>query len=130
MTWRDTKRAARRVVHDTMQIDALYLVLKTPADVEDPYEQTPITVRIHTSLGEIGDLKGTNFHYAERHDVTPTIVFLREQITPSRNGIVSVATGEAYRIDHMLDPDDEFVKGEAIRMSAADAAGLPVPEDA
>lgn len=44
-----------------------------------------------------------------------------------RLAVVSVDTGEAYRIDHLYDVRGEFQVGRVVRLTIAEAAGLPVP---
>lgn len=121
-SWRDTKRQMRRDLHSVMQIPVLYLV-----DGEDPL---PLTVRLHYTMDQVGDLKGTNFHYAERQNVDPQILFMRDQLDkPARGAVVSFQAGEAYRIDNVEPFDDISVKAAVVRLSSTEAAGLPVPEE-
>lgn len=117
-------REARRSLHSYMSEAAIaYMPVTAPA--------TPtlinVTVRIHEKFQALGDLKGTSFHYAEVEDNTPRIVFLRSEITPQRNMIVSVEAGRAYRVDHVLPPDDITVTAKIVRLRAEDTVGLPVP---
>lgn len=135
MAWRDIKAAARATVHSTMQVPALYLV-ENPAyvtPVVDPdipqYLETPVNVRVHSGKIALGDMKGTNFHFAERTEDNPSIIFLYSEMPePERNAIVSVAEGEAYRIDHVEPRDNLTLTAAALRLSVTDATGLPVPE--
>jgi len=46
-----------------------------------------------------------------------------------RNAIVSVAAGEAYRIDHVYPADDEFQSARVIPLTATEADGLPVADE-
>lgn len=123
-TLREIKRKARMALHDAMQVAALYLLeTETPGE----YDETPVDIRVHTQFDALGDLKGTNFQYAERVEVSPRLVFLIEQVTPVRGAIVSVELGEAYLVDHVQPPDDKFIIAEVTRLSAVKAAGLPLP---
>lgn len=126
---RDLKRQARKDLHQHMQIPALYLV-PAPAGSSSPYEAPLfVTVRLHLKFDAIGDMKGTNFHYAERHEPTPKIIFMRSEVNkPVRNAVIVIEAGEAYRVDNVLPPDDITVAAEVLRLSAAEASGLPVPD--
>lgn len=146
--WRSIKRKARREVHETLQVRALYLTRGAPPtnpyEPEDleydtwtlppgPYYNEPVEVlvRIHTEFNlRIGDMKGTNFHYAERQEAVPTIIFRRDQVPlPEAKAVVSIAEGEAYEISNVLPPDDIFIRAEVTRLSANRTEGLPVPEE-
>lgn len=125
MGWREQKREAKQIVHDAMHYDALYLpTFPLPTDVEP----TAVTVRLHTKWGALGDQKGVSFDYATREDVQPKIIFDLKQVTPARKGIVSVAAGEAYRIDTLEEPDDQWQTAVVIRMPADQTTDLPTPE--
>ena len=87
-----------------------------------------ITVRVHEFWKALGDLKGTNFNYAEVEDITPRIVFLLSEVGPKRGAIVSVAPGEAYRVDLVLPVNGITVTAKVVKFSAEEAQGFPVPE--
>lgn len=124
MSIRDIKRSARRDLHREMAVPALYLV----PDGDGWLAPVPCTVRLHTKFQALGDAKGTNFHYAEREEETPKAVLLRDDVSaPTRGCVISVEAGEAYRIDHAAEPDDEFVTVTILRLAAEEAVGLPVP---
>lgn len=106
-----------------MLVPALYLL----GDGPWPNPQL-IHVRLHVKFDSVGDLQGTNFHYATRQEVTPKIVFDLDEIDPLGGAIISIETGEAYRVDNVQPPDDRFAVAEVIRLSARQAQGLPVPE--
>lgn len=121
-TIRDIKRRARGSLHSNMSVPALYTAVTgaTPVDC---------TVRVWTSFAAIGQPVTGGQEYADRQDVTPKIRFLLAEIpAPRRGAVVSVETGEAYRVDHINAVDDEYVTAEVTRLTAAEAAGLPVPE--
>lgn len=126
MTWRDTKREARKALHDVMQIAGLYLTY-APLDSNSP-EPLPVTVRVHTSFKALGDQAGTSFAFAEREEAIPRLIFLRSQVSPIRGAVVSIADGEAYRVMNVLPPDDITITTEATRLSPAETLGLPLPE--
>jgi hypothetical protein len=133
-TFEQLKQRSRANLHSVIGRAALYLidnpdyVSPTDTPTEPAYLITPCTVRLHTSFNAIGDAKGTNFHYAERAEIDPTMIFLVAEIAaPQRNAIVSFVTGEAYRVDHVEPRDGITIKCAALRLSAAEAAGLPTP---
>ena len=120
--WRDIKRRMRRDVHDTMRVPALYLATRQAVPV-------PCMVRLHTKFSAVGDLPGGGSQYAERMETTPRVILDRNDVEmPDRNGIISVAPGEAYRILSTQPADGEFVTVNVAALPAADAASLPVPE--
>lgn len=134
-TFRDIKARARGTVHSTMQVAALYLVENpdyvspTETPDEDQYDETPVNVRVHSGEIALGDMKGTNFHFSQREEENPSIIFLYSEMpSPERNAIVSVADGEAYRVDHVKPRDNLTVTAECLRLSASEATGLPLPE--
>lgn len=116
------KQAARTAVHEYMSRPGLYI-----PDIAFPSTNTPVTVRVHERWTEIGNLKGTSFHFAEREEVTPRLVFWVSEIVPDRLAVVSVAAGEAYRVETVEPKDGLSVTANVVRLSAAEAAGLPVP---
>jgi hypothetical protein len=121
-SFRDIKRKARRDLHREMQVPALYMLSR---DDENP---RLVHVRLHTKFVELGDQKGTNFLSAERLDIEPRIIFMRDEVNvPARNAIISVVTGEAYYVDRTEPADDITIKAYVVEMTVADAAGLPVP---
>lgn len=121
-SFRDIKRKARRDLHSVMRVPALYIA--TPTD--DP---VPVFVRVHQSFNALGDVKGTNLSYAERQEITPRIVLMRDEVdAPVRDAVISVEAGEAYRIDHVLPADDISVTVEVIKMKTSETTGLPLPE--
>lgn len=133
-TFEQLKQRSRANLHSVIGRPALYLIENpsyvSPTDTpdEDPYIETPCTVRLHTSFNAVGDAKGTNFHYAERAEIEPALIFLIAEISaPQRNAIVSFITGEAYRVDHAEPRDGITIRCPAFRLSAEEAAGLPVP---
>lgn len=66
------RATARRVLHNRIaEPVALYV-----KGVEDP---VIVTARLHDQNRMIGDLKGTSFDFALRHENTPELVFLVEE---------------------------------------------------
>ena len=115
-------RAGRGKLHERMSTPAIYL----PA--AGSRSQISISVRVHEFWKALGDLKGTNFNYAEVEDISPRIVFLLSEVAPKRGAIVSVAPGEAYRVDLVLPHDDITVTAKVVKYTAEEAKGFPVPE--
>lgn len=113
----------RRDLHNALQVPALYIatVLSEPL---------PVTVRIHGRFQRLGEIRNSDyFNAAEREDVSPRIIFMREQVAmPARNAVISVEAGEAYSIDRTEPADDISITAFVVRLDADEAAGLPVPE--
>lgn len=120
--YRERMRAGRQQLHERMSTPAIYL------PVAGSRSQTLISVRVHQFWKALGDLKGTNFNYAETEDINPRIVFLLSEIHPKRGSIVSVAPGEAYRVDLVLPPDGITVTAKVVKFTAEEARAFPVPE--
>lgn len=122
-SFRDIKRKARRELHERLQVSALYIV-----GDDDP---VPVNVRVHTKFDALGDMKGTNFHFAEREEPLPRILFMRDEISrPMKNAIISISATEAYYVDHSDPPDDISVTSYVvvIRPDELIPMNLPVPE--
>ncbi|MFC3724401.1 hypothetical protein [Neoaquamicrobium sediminum] len=109
-----------------MSVPALYFASPyVPGDTP----VTEISVRVHDTPIVLGDLKGTNFNYAEIEDNSPRIIFLRSEVEPARGMIVSVEPGVAYRVDTNRAPNDITTTSRVVRLTKDEAAGLPVPGD-
>lgn len=129
MAFRDIKRQARRDLHNTLKVAALYFRDDEDGNLLDTPEL--VYVRVHTKREKAGDMAGTNLSYAEVQEISPRIIFMVDEVAaPVRNAIVSIAAGEAYRIDNTLPADDITVTAEATRMPLAQTIGLPVPPEA
>lgn len=122
-SWREQKRIARRVVHDTMAIPALHYATAGATAVA-------IRARLQTKFAQIGDDRSMG--WAEREAVKPRLIFMLAQmeelgIVLNRNQIVYFQPGEAYNIDNLLPPDDITVTAEVTRLSRKQYqdAGLP-----
>ena len=121
--WRDQKREARRVVHDTMGLDVWHYtaVGATP---------TPIRVRLHTKFTQIGDDRSMG--WAEIEAVKPRLVFMLSEIaamgvTINRGDTIYFQPGEAYNIDNTLPPDDITVTAETSRLSRKQYQDMGLP---
>lgn len=124
-TFRDQMDEARAILHEEMSVPAIYFV--------PPYDDLttvvkPVTVRIHDKFMALGDLKGTNFNYAELESISPRVIFWREEMPlPERNAIVSVKRGLAYRLDTDMEEDGKTVTVIAVRLDERKTVGFPVP---
>lgn len=112
-----------------MQVPAFYI-----ADPAVPGVYTTCTVRVHTKQEALGEVAGTSFDYAEKHEFIPRLIFLVDEVPePERGGVVTITdpvTGdlEAYMIDNRLPKDGITVTAEVTVMTASQYTGLPFPE--
>ena len=120
--FRERIRDGRHRLHERMGTPAIYM------PIAGSKSKSLITVRVHEFWRSLGDLKGTNFNYAEVEDISPRIVFLVSEVTPKRGAIVSVAPGEAYRVDLVLPVNGITVTAKVVKFSAEEAKAFPVPE--
>jgi hypothetical protein len=98
------KLVARRAVHDTMAIPAHYYATPTS-------EPLLVNVRHHQKVAMVGDVKGTNFNYAERPEEATFLMFDRAEVaSPARNALVFLSTGETYFIEFLEPPDGMTIK--------------------
>jgi hypothetical protein len=71
-----------------------------------------------------------NQHQAQFFESAPKVILWRAEIAqPKRHAVVSVEQGEAYRLDAPEPADDEFVTVAVTRLSASEAADLPLPSN-
>ena len=125
--FREQMNDARRQLHDYMSVDVVYF--------EGPYDPLTTvcqktTVRIHDKVLALGDLKGTNFNYAEIASISPRVIFMLEDgVAPERDFIISYKEGLAYRLDNPLEIDGLTQTVEVIRMRPEQTIGFPLPED-
>lgn len=122
--FREEIREARQILHEYMSMPAVYFL--------PPYEEgvTPtleITVRVHDKFLALGDLKGTNFNYAEIEAISPKAIFMLAEVTPDRKYVISLEQGVAYVIDHTHEPDDITQKADVVRLDPSKTAGFPLP---
>lgn len=119
---RDIKRRARSDLHGDMSVAALYI----PAPNATPVE---VTVRVWRKredpmVGEMGGFQGA----AEIATSEDRVRFdLSELPAPlRRSGVVSVESGEAYRIDFLYPADLGYQTARVVPLSADEVTGLPV----
>lgn len=121
--FREQKRRMRRDLHREAAVPALYIPVPSATPV-------PCTVRVHhkgTPL-QVGNLPGLQGS-AQTVEPEDRIRFQMSDFPAPlrRNAVISVETGEAYRIDHVYPADDEFQSARVIVLSPDEATGLPVP---
>lgn len=106
-----------------MQTPALYIPVPNATPV-------PCTVRVwaKTDPMQVGDLSGLQGS-ATLGEPEDRIRFLRSELPAfiRTNAVFSVEAGEAYRIELLYPEDDQFQTARVVRLTAAEAAGLPVP---
>lgn len=133
-THREIKRRARLQLHERLSETVLYLSDREAQGV-------PITVRLHTSFGEAGDLLATRVGFGERQELLPRIVFLNSQVRPLRDAYVITKDMGAFKVDNDLPPDDITTMAEVSEVLRETATrygwdvtlpwcGLPPPEGA
>lgn len=122
--FREQMRDARRQLHDYMSVDAVAWYGEVPTD---PADLKKLTVRVHEKWLALGDLKGTNFNYAEVESIAPRMIFMLDEIHPDDGLWVSVEPGVAFRVDHTLEPDDITQTAVVVRLPERDTEGFPVP---
>ncbi|MGN5375806.1 hypothetical protein [Sphingomonas hankookensis] len=122
---REALRRGRRDLHREMSVPALYIPVPNATPI-------PLTVRPQDLPGANGKPGGGDQGYAQVADLKPKLVFLAEQVpAPLRpkTGVVSVESGEAYRIEFVHPAHGVTITADVVRLSAAEAAGLPLPVD-
>lgn len=127
MSFRDLKRQARRDLHSELRVPAYYV--PTPSD--DP---VLLHVRLHYKFDTIGKLPGSDLPYAEKQEVQPRIIFMRDELEENslalaRGAVIVFEADEAYRIDNINQPDDISITAECLRLRGDQLTGLPVPPD-
>lgn len=126
---RDIKRKARRDLHERAKVAALYIA-PTPDAVP-----VPLNVRIHAKWDATTMDSGTgNGTLVARQNVFPKILFILDElaaagVTLRKKGVISVEAGEAYKLDDAEPVDGISQSWFVVALRAAEAEGLPVPED-
>lgn len=128
MTWRETRAAGRAVVHDTFKVAALFLA-SFPFDSNSGEHPPTIKVRVHNTEKALG----INPQQADDIEPQPKLVFWVDDlvtagVTLANKAVISVETGEAYRIGVIHPQDRETITCDVVKLTAAQASGLPVPE--
>lgn len=119
--FRDIKRRVRGDLHREMSVPALYILAPDVAPVT-----CSVRVWLKTEAQFNGALQG--FEGAQLAEAEDRIRFdITEIPEPQRTAVVSVEPGEAYLIDYLYPADLGYQTARVTRMTAAAAAGLPVP---
>lgn len=118
---REHLRQMRRDLHTEMQVPAYY-VAKVGAN------PLLVNVRLYVTF-KTAEVGGIGEGFAGQLDTTPRIKFDRCELRlPARDAIVSVESGEAYRLGASRKPVGDYIEVEATRIPEADAKNLPVPQ--
>lgn len=118
MSLRAIKARARRDLHNAMRVPAFYY----PAGDADA-APVPCHVRVHTKFNaQLGDLKGTNFSYAETEAQIEKLVFWIDELDPDNQAVVMVSSIEGYRINHVHPRDGATRTVEVAQLDEADLA--------
>lgn len=120
MNWRDTKRQARQTVHATMAIPFWRVSLDGSV--------TPVRARLHRARvnqtnAYVGDLESLGF--AETANITPRLIFDRDEVEPVRGDRYVAATDEGYEVETTLPSDDRMVTADCSRMDPSQMLTLP-----
>ena len=127
MSFQDIKTAARRTLHTEMRRRAYYIPLG-----ETDHEE--IYVRVHSVWKALGEVKGTNYDYAEIEDRPSEAIFDRTELAtlglsdPSRGGFLSLSSEEMYWVEATQPPDGEFITATLKRLLAAERVGKVFPD--
>ena len=130
--FRDEMRKGRAVLHRTMGDGAIIFAWPPEEDANGdpiPPELIKIKVRVHEKYMTLGDLKGTNYHYAEVEDDSPIAVFWLDDpagFKPERGMYFLTEYGRGYRIDSTFPPDDQTQNAKVIELFQLDMNGWPV----
>lgn len=118
MSLRAIKARARRDLHDAMRVPAFYY----PGGDEGA-EPVLCHVRVHTKFdAQLGDLKGTNFSYAETEAQIQKLLFWIDELDPDNQGVVVISAIEGYRINHTHPRDGVTRTVEVAELDEADLA--------
>ena len=117
-SFRGVKRNSRRDLHSRLSRPAYYL--------EGTATPQVVRVRIHSRFDEIGSMPNARV-LSDRHDGIVRVVFLTGTVAPIRGAVFSVASGEAYRVDNVMPPDDITTTAETVRLTTIESHGLSYP---
>lgn len=111
LSHRNSRNQARRDLHLRLaEPVALYV-----RGVEDPILTT---ARWHDKNRMIGDLKGTSFDFALRHENTPELVFLLEEFTAECN--------ESFKHSGFQNHREVLARGTIARFEDEPSTGIPL----
>lgn len=114
-------REARRDIHAEWMVAALYIPVPGATPV-------PCNVRVHRKTEAMASIEGQP-GLAQTAVSEDRVIFYLPELPAIRrqNAIVSVEAGEAYKIEFLYPPRDEWQTARVTPLSAAEADGLPVP---
>ncbi len=123
MSIEELRRESRLALHAELARPALYYA---SGEIAGGY--VPITVRLHTKMLMIGDMKGTSFAYAETTDQQERLVFLVSEVAdPTRHALVVLTPIEGYWVDTVEDRDGVTVKATVLQAAPAELTGFAAP---
>lgn len=87
-------------------------------------DETPLVIhpRKHSKMIQVGDAKGTRFHYSEIQDIAPRILFMLAEVPePADRAVVMLTINEGYRLHDRENNDFISVTSNATAMSESEA---------
>lgn len=103
MGWAETRQRARRTVHSTFSLPAVY----TPPGVGAV--AVPCNARMHNEMKEFGDLDREGF--ALNVEDVNQVIFDGLEVVPEKRGTVSFGVGKVFQIENILPKTtDEFYR--------------------
>ena len=121
--FRNEMRIARAILHREMGDGAIIFAWPNANPVP-----LRIQVRVHENYRALGDMAGTNFHYAEMQTNSPIAVFWLNSpdgFVPSRGMVFITEYGRGYRIETVMPPDDQTQNAEVVELLPSDMIGMP-----
>lgn len=121
MSLRAIRQSARRDLHNTMKVAGFFYAPGVPDYVE-------CFVRVHGKFQKLGDLKGTNFNYAETFEPVTKLVFQdADGVRPVNKAIVMVSATEGYRVGVVEPTDGLETKAHVSELGATELANYDHP---
>lgn len=120
-SFREILQKGRRDLHDQLKVPALYIAFDGAVPLQ-------LNVRVSSRIADTGDMGSRTKGYAAVSEITPRIIFFLEDLADARNGATfSIEEGEAYRVERTEPPNGITRTAQVTQLSAAEAAGLPLP---
>lgn len=129
MSWRDTKRQARQLVHATMRLPCWRVSYDGTV--------TAVHARLHVARANVtndyaGDL--LSLGYTERANETPKLIFFMPEVVPVAKDIYLFQNDEAYGVEAVRPSDDQYVSADCYRATVGQidkslAALVPAERD-
>ena len=120
MGWRDQKRVARNIVHETMALPCWRIPFGGGVPVITRGRLHVARVTPNTSA--MGDIESTG--YAQWEEVHTKIVFKRDEVDVKRNDVFVFAPDEAYLVHPERPFDDQTVTVKVSRMDQTELVTL------